>query len=102
MPFPDIYPMRTRIRPDETELVGGWENIDGALVADAAAIRIKELVHTYLTRIAASESGWEILYRDPTDLRLWELRYPQSEVHGGGPPTLRVLSLEEAKCKYNL
>ena len=89
-----------RIRPDETQLVGRWENIDGRLRADAVAIRINELIRTYLTRVAVSEDGWGKLYRDPTDLRFWELTYPQSEMHGGGPPILRFLPAEDAQSKY--
>ena len=88
------------IRPDETELVGRWENIGGSVRADAVANRINDLTQTYLMRISVSENGWEKLYRDPVDLRLWELTYPQSEMHGGGPPRLRLLSLEEAQKKY--
>jgi len=90
------------IRPNETELVGRWENIDGGLRGDAVANRIYELTRTYLTRVAVSENGWEKLYRDPADFRLWELTYPQSEMHGGGPPMLRLLSFEEAQKKYKL
>ena len=64
------------------------------------ANRINELTQTYLTWVSVSENGWEKLYRDPVDLRLWELTYPQSEMRGGGPPMLRLLSLEEAQKKY--
>lgn len=89
-----------QIRPDETQLVGHWENVEGGVRADAVANRINELTRTYLTRVAVSESGWENLYRDPADLRLWELTYPQGDMHGGGPPMLRLLSVEEAQGKY--
>jgi len=40
------------------------------------------------------------LYRDPDDGRYWERTYPQSELHGGGPPELRVLATEDARQKY--
>jgi hypothetical protein len=90
-----------QIGPEETELVGRWESTDGSLRADAVTDRINELVCAYLTSISASENGWERLYRDPADLRLWELTYPQSEMHGGGPPMLSLVSLEEARKKYN-
>jgi hypothetical protein len=90
-----------QIRPQETELQGRWESIGGTIQADAVATRIKKLTDTYLAKIAVSESGWETLYRDPTDLRLWELTYPQSEMHGGGPLMLRYLSIEEAEAKYS-
>ena len=90
-----------QIRPEETELVGRWEKIDGSVRTDAVANRIDELTQTHLTRVSVSENGWEKLPRDPVDLRLWELTYPQSEMHGAGPPMLRLLSLEDAQKKYN-
>jgi hypothetical protein len=89
-----------QISPQETELVGKWESAGGTIRADAAAARIKELTKTYLTKLAVVESGWATLYRDPIDLRLWELTYPQGEMHGGGPPMLQCLSTEEAQAKY--
>ena len=89
-----------RIRPDETEVVGGWETVNGAVCADVATKRIEELTRTYLNRIAVSKNGWETLYQDPADLRFWELTYPDSEWHGGGPPTLKSLSMQEANSKY--
>jgi hypothetical protein len=90
-----------QIRPEETELLGQWESIGTTIRGDTVATRIKNLIDTHLAKVAVAESGWEILYRDPTDLRLWELTYPQSEMHGGGPPMLRCLSVEEAKAKYS-
>ena len=88
------------IRPAETAIVGRWEIVSGSPRADSVANRINELTHTYLTRIAVSQDGWERLYRDPADSRLWELTYPHSEMQGGGPPMLRVLSVQEAREKY--
>ncbi len=41
-----------RIRPEETELVGRWETVNGAVCTDAIAKRIEELTRTHLTRIA--------------------------------------------------
>lgn len=86
--------------PAETQLVGRCESMDGIPRPDSVTIRINELIRTHLTRIALSQDGWESLYRDPVDLRLWELTYPHSEMHGGGPPMLRVLSVQEAREKY--
>src|ERR1700723_3459159 len=51
-------------------------------------------------KIAESTSGWEALYRDPSDGRYWERTYPQSETHGGGPPQLSTITLDEAERKY--
>ena len=91
-----------QISPEETELVGRWETVGGAVLADAAAKRIAELTRTYLTKVAVNESGWETLYQDPTDLRFWELTYPHGEMHGGGPPMLKSLSVQEARSKYGV
>ena len=90
-----------QIRPQETELIGGWESMRGTIRADAVAARIKALTDNHLTKVTVNEGGWETLYQDPTDLRFWELTHPHSEMHGGGPPMLRCLSAEEAHAKYN-
>lgn len=36
-------------------------------------------------------ADWTVLYQDPQDKRYWEFHYPEGELHGGGPPSLRVL-----------
>lgn len=66
--------------------------------------RSLELTRAYLTKVAVSEAfgGWETLYQDPADLRFWELTYPHGEMHGGGPPTLKSLTVQEAKSKYRV
>lgn len=43
-----------------------------------------------------------MLYKDPTDGRYWELTYPNSEGHEGGPLKLTVMSPEEAEFKYHI
>lgn len=68
--------------------------------ADANACRIQTLIETYLKIVARAESGWETLYVDPHERRFWELTYPRSDLHGGGPPMLRCLSAQEARKKY--
>ena len=88
------------LRPDETELVGKWELVGGRLVADAVATRIQMLLSGPLIPIRASQDGWNTLYLDPSDNRLWELSYPESHLHGGGPPSLTLLSSEEADKRY--
>ena len=45
-------------------------------------------------------SVWDTLFRDPRDGRLWEKIYPMSEMHGGGPPTLRLLPESDVVQKY--
>lgn len=91
--------------PTETELVGNWvTKNDGSVVGDATTQRIKWLAESCLTHLAYSPScgAWETLFRDEEDNRLWERTYPQGHMHGGGPPKLYVISLEEACAKYGI
>ena len=88
------------IGKSETILVGDWVAHEGRPVADDVWKRILDLTNEHLVKLGSDASGWDVLYRDPTDGRYWELTYPQSERHGGGPPQLECLTTEEAKRKY--
>jgi hypothetical protein len=89
-----------KIQATETLLTGKWLSRDGRAAGDETCDRINELVRSHLRKLGHDASGWEVLYRDPDDGRLWELTYPQSELQGGGPPQLRCLRLDEARKKY--
>jgi hypothetical protein len=90
------------IRHEETVIEGRWSSDRGCAVKDGSCQRIELLVSTYLRKIAVADGGWATLFQDPQDNRLWELTYPLSEMHGGGPPTLRVLSRAEAGQRFSL
>jgi hypothetical protein len=92
----------TRIRPEETLLVGQWIFEGGKTSEDDVCHRIKELVGSCLKKVATDTSGWDALYQDPADGRYWERIFPKSEMQGGGPPSLRNISVEEARKKYPL
>jgi Immunity protein 27 len=62
--------------------------------------RIQQLIRDELVKIARDLSGWRVLYRDPKDARLWELSYPHSEMHGGGPAKLTWISPQLAKTVF--
>lgn len=87
-------------RQDEVEFDGRWDLKDGKVVSDVASRRIRWLVEHYLVRLGTDPTGWDVLHRDPADGRLWELTYPQSDTHGGGPPRLACLDTGEAVRKY--
>lgn len=91
-----------RLRPDETELVGHWKHEGGKFLADDTSQKIVELVREWLKFVARTSDGWEQLLRYPLDGRFWELTYPTSEMHGGGPPALRVISEDVARSKYGI
>ena len=87
---------------EEIDLRGDWlVQEDSSVVTDPTEKRIEWLTTQKLERIANDSSGWEILYRDPRDRRLWELTHPRGEMHGGGPRRLRVISGDEAAAKYS-
>ena len=91
---------RVSLDPKETDLVGRWFRKGGGVEADATCLRIDRLVSGVLERLGKSSDGWETLYRDPADGRLWEHTYPSSHLHGGGPPRLTVIEWGDAVSKY--
>lgn len=90
------------IQPNETKLCGKWILENGKLVADVTARRIDYLVQNELVEVGRSDDGWDILYLDKGDGRYWELNYPDSSQHGGGPPCLDFLSRDTAVAKYKI
>jgi Immunity protein 27 len=90
------------IQPHETMIEGHWLSVGGKVVADAAVNRIDTLVGSHLSLLAVSSDGWAKLFRDPDDGRLWEHTFPQSELQGGGPPRLEIVSLETARLRYHV
>jgi hypothetical protein len=90
------------LAPEEVDLRGDWlAQKNRSVVADATEQRIEWLTTQKLERLASDSSGWDTLYRDPRDGRLWEPTYPQGEMQGGGPHRLHVLSRDEAAAKYS-
>jgi hypothetical protein len=79
------------------ELHDAWVWRDGKMVAEGDAPRITDLLRASLTEIAINQiaGGWRKLYRHKETGKFWELDYPQSEMHGGGPRRLRELDLVE-------
>ena len=90
------------LQPDEIVLTGNWLVAGGSVIADDVCRCIEWLIESRLERLATDSSGWDTLYRDPRDGRLWEHTYPQSGMHGGGPPQLKVVSPESVAAKYRV
>jgi hypothetical protein len=86
----------------ETEIVGNWIYDGIRVVEDENSKKISWLIDNYLNKISADQTGWDVLYQDPQDLRYWELNYRHGERHGGGPPSLLQLPKECATSKYSL
>ncbi len=90
------------LQPREIQLIGEFVAVANHVEADSTCKRIAYLVANELRQIAADESGWEQLFLDPNDGRLWERTYPHGDRQGGGPPMLRHVVLEAITEKYKL
>jgi hypothetical protein len=90
--------------PKEDLLVGRWVETATGVVGDEACTRIASLIQHSFEVVAEhpEEGGWRTLYRDPRDGQLWERTYPQSHMHGGGPPSLSRIAAERAKAEFKL
>jgi hypothetical protein len=68
-----------------------WVSEDGKMVARGDAAAIDDMLGTKLEKVRPDESGWLVVFRHRETNQLWELSYPQSEMHGGGPRRLRLI-----------
>lgn len=60
-----------------------------------------DLALSKLERLGHDPSGWDTLYRDPATGTLWEVIYPQSYMHGGGPRQLSEIAPSVASIRYS-
>ena len=92
---------RQPLAPGETELRGARAlGITGE--PDDVEARIVWLVAHELEPLGSASNGWDWLFRDPRDGRLWEQTYPLGSLHGAGPRRLANIALEQARAKYEL
>ncbi len=86
----------------QSVLVGKWSLQDGKIVGNDVCEQIQTLIREELDELARSADGWSILFIDNASSVHWELSYPNSGQHGGGPPMLTQVSFEKVKHKYQL
>ncbi len=84
----------------DKNLIGKWVYENGLVRKDEVCEQIEWLLQNQLTQVGTDSSGWDTLYVNPSDHSFWELIYPQSENHTGGPPALIRISKEESAKKY--
>ena len=92
--------VQVKLSDHETDLVGAWQIKREKIIGDPTCERIEWLISNHLVQLGADSSGWDELYRDPDDGRLWEPTWPQSEMHGGCPPRLTCIAVDAARAKY--
>ncbi|MBV6641405.1 MAG: hypothetical protein KI791_11825 [Cyclobacteriaceae bacterium] len=91
-----------KIQPNEYRITGKWEFVNGEMIGDRNCKRIEFLTSEILEEVASDESGWYTLFFNTELGNYWELSYPQSELHGGGPPELsRNDDLDQLQARYN-
>ncbi len=88
------------LTPEDTDLIGNWILVNSKVVGDTPCERIEWLIANSLQKVAIAEGGWSTLYRNPQDGRYWEHTYPRSEMHGGEPSRLTLLTEEQANTRY--
>lgn len=71
-----------------------WISEDGKMIARGDAAAIDDMLATKLEKVSSNASGWLVVYRHRETSQFWELSYPQSEMHGGGPRRLRLMGEE--------
>jgi len=86
----------------ETSLVGSWVMKSGSMIQDSVCERIQWLTDSHFKQVTVDGDNWSALYKNPDDGSYWELTYPQSHMHGGGPPTLQRISKEDACKQYGI
>jgi hypothetical protein len=85
------------------ELIGSWTFANNKGVIDENCKMVNELLNKELQFISDDNSGWNKLYKYNIDSSYWELTYPQSDLHGGGPPALKkIKDLNELKNRYSI
>lgn len=94
--------MITKLNKDEKYLVGTWLKKNGVVIKDSVCERIEWLIDTFFDEVAVGADNWSVLYKNPEDGSYWELTFPQSHMHGGGPPALERISIDVATKRYSL
>jgi len=72
---------------NEKVIIGKWKFENGKVTADSNCKIIENMIKNDFTKIGTSKDGWTTKYK-ANDGTIWELSYPESHLHGGGPPKL--------------
>ncbi len=75
---------------------------DSSVVRDNAGLEIERRLHEELRYVGSSDDGWSQLFVDRFDYTYWEMTFPQSDMHGGGPKLLSQVTKDFAHAKYSI
>jgi hypothetical protein len=62
----------------------------------------QEFARKNLIQVVVDDVEWKVLHRNPATGEYWKEFFPQSEMHGGGPPVFVKISEEEAKREFKV
>ncbi len=62
----------------------------------------QESARKYLVQVIVDDVNWRVLHRNPATGEYWMEYFPQSEMHGGGPPVFVKISSEEAMKEFKI
>ena len=62
----------------------------------------QEFARRNLVQVVVDDINWKVLHRNPTTGEYWKEFFPQSGMHGGGPPVFVKISEEEAKREFKI
>ena len=72
-----------------------WVKRGDEVVDEGDAATIEDWLANKLDKLAITDGGWRSLYRHKETGRFWELTYPHSSWHGGGPRVFRELDIDD-------
>ena len=79
---------------------GNWLVVDEKIVGDSICEIIENMIANNLDEVGNREGGWITLFKEKTTGKFWERTFPESNMHGGGPPQLELLSKNDIKERY--
>jgi hypothetical protein len=62
----------------------------------------QEFARTNLVQVVVDDRNWKVLHRNPDTGEYWRESFPQSGMHGGGPPVFEKISEETAKKEFDV
>jgi len=54
----------------------------------------------YLIQRKVDDVSWQVLWQNPQTNEFWKEYFPESELHGGGPPEFVKITEQEAKAEF--
>jgi Immunity protein 27 len=79
-----------------TAIQGFWLDLGSKVVKDSGWIRIEWLIDNRLVCIAQKDEETGLLYRNPSDDKLWHFYLVSPGLQNGGPPALTQISKDKA------